>query len=398
MSQRAGRLASIGSAAALATALASPAMAQSVNDYRLPGTTTTAPNPRAQGPVDAEAPVVRPTPQPTATPSATPTISPAPVVATPAPAATSRPAPATSQPAPQPAPRAAAPTLRTSQPVPGASGAAVALPPLATPAATGSPGIDTVVPPAAPAASVPSASDDSAGPWPWIAGLLAIVAAIFALMWWRRGRDEREPEITFEPPVVRTAPASTGPVPEPTVDPAAEPRPAAPVVPQPPLDRSGLEIALEATRMSASLLATTLNYRLVVTNRGTQVLSGLAVEGDMVSAHSSLPAEQQVATDAHTLEARHALVELAPGESAEFTGDFRLPLTAVTPIRSGQAAFFVPLARLRVRARTPGGNPLVSAQTFVVGELPEQPGAALRPFRLDLGPRTYSRIGQRAVT
>jgi len=33
----------------------------------------------------------------------------------------------------------------------------------------------------------------------------------------------------------------------------------------------------------------------------------------------------------------------------------------------------------------------------LVGELPEAPGAALRPFRLDLGPRTYSRLGQRAV-
>jgi len=33
----------------------------------------------------------------------------------------------------------------------------------------------------------------------------------------------------------------------------------------------------------------------------------------------------------------------------------------------------------------------------VVGEVPENPAAALRPFRLDLGPRVYSRIGQRAV-
>ncbi len=149
--------------------------------------------------------------------------------------------------------------------------------------------------------------------------------------------------------------------------------------------------------MSASLMATTLNYKLIVTNRGSQVLSGLAVEGDMVSAHASLPQDKQIANDTHRLEPRHILTALAPGESAEFTGHFRLPLTAVTPIRSGQATYFVPLARLRVQADTPGGSPLISVQTFVVGELPEQPGAALRPFRLDLGPRTYSRIGQRTV-
>jgi hypothetical protein len=158
-----------------------------------------------------------------------------------------------------------------------------------------------------------------------------------------------------------------------------------------------LGIALEARRMNASLMATTLSYNLRLTNHSAEPLSALAIEGDMIAAHASLPPERQIASSAQRLELRHALVTLAPGESAEFTGDFRLPLTSITPIRSGNAAFFVPLARLRVEASTVSGNPLVEAQTFVVGELPEQPGAALRPFRLDLGPRNYARIGQRAV-
>lgn len=149
--------------------------------------------------------------------------------------------------------------------------------------------------------------------------------------------------------------------------------------------------------MNASLMATTLNYVLRLTNTGTEALSTLVIEGDMVSAHASLPPEAQIANDNHPLEARHNLIQLAPGESAEFTGDFRLPLTAVTPIRSGDAAFFVPLARLRVQAATASGGSLVHVQTFVVGELPDDPAAALRPFRLDLGPRTYSRLGQRSV-
>ena len=150
--------------------------------------------------------------------------------------------------------------------------------------------------------------------------------------------------------------------------------------------------------MTASLMATTLSYTLRLTNQTAQPLSALAVEGDMVSAHASLPPERQIAGSQQRLEPRHALITLAPGESAEFTGDFRLPLTAITPIRAGDAAYFVPLARLRVEAVVPSGAQLVEVQTFVVGELPENPGAALRPFRLDLGPRTYSRLGQRAVS
>jgi hypothetical protein len=44
-----------------------------------------------------------------------------------------------------------------------------------------------------------------------------------------------------------------------------------------------------------------------------------------------------------------------------------------------------------------GDESLILAQTFVIGELPDQPGGALRPLRLDLGPRTFGKLGQRAV-
>ncbi len=144
-------------------------------------------------------------------------------------------------------------------------------------------------------------------------------------------------------------------------------------------------------------MATTLSYTLTLTNHSAQALSALAVEGDMISAHASIPPDQQMASDGLRLELRHALVTLAAGESAQFTGDMRLPLSSITPIRAGEAAYFVPLARLRVEASTPAGASLVQVQTFVVGELPEVAGAGLRPFRLDLGPRVYSQIGQRAV-
>ena len=199
--------------------------------------------------------------------------------------------------------------------------------------------------------------------------------------------------LEFVPPVV--------PAPAPRPVPQAQPAPAAGSArnPEPQLAAAlpGLGIALEARRMSASLMATTLSYTLTLTNNSPDTLSALAVEGDMIAAHASLPPEQQIASGGQRLELRHALVTLAPGESAQFSGDFRLPLSALNPIRAGDAAYFVPLARLRVEASTTGGQPLVQVQTYVVGETGDAPGAGLRPFRLDLGPRTYSRIGQRAV-
>ena len=81
---------------------------------------------------------------------------------------------------------------------------------------------------------------------------------------------------------------------------------------------------------------------------------------------------------------------LEPGESRTVEGEFRLPFGQIVPIRQGNAALLLPLARFRLEAE--GSAPVV--RTFAVG----LPGAkaALQPFRLDLGPRVYPKLTQRA--
>lgn len=364
----------LGSAALALLPLA--AAAQSVEEYRLPSPTAS-PTTRAPGPVDPDNPVVM-TPRPTATatarpaPAAAPTPTPS---ALPSAAATAQPRAVT--PVPRATPSAAAPTPASTP---------LTLPTGDAPTSAALPALPTeLAPSAAPVAAEPA--PDAPVDWmPWAAGLAAVLTALGGLLVWRRRRKDRAATVEFEPPVV-AAPQPKPEAPEPA--PLPEPAFAAP----PPM----LEIALEAKRLNASLMATTLSYALRVTNNAAVPLSALAIEGDMISAHASLPPDQQIASAAQRLELRHAQVTLAPGESVEFTGDIRLPLAAITPIRAGEAAYFVPLARFRVEAAATGDIPLVTAQTFVIGELPDQPGSALRPFRLDLGPRTYSRIGQRPV-
>ena len=387
-----GKAKTVTGAAALALLLVPAALAaqtQGVPDFSIPTGRPTS-NPRAQGPVDADAPIIRaPVPRPSPTPSPVPVASPtsAPSAATgPAAAPRTTAAPRSGAPAPRIAPvpapiTSAAPSPSTSAPT---------ITPFPLPSSSTVPGpvptIDT--------AGIGPEKSSSASIWPWIAGTAALLAALFAGLWWRSRCSAKVPQLEFIPPVVRVpvpaelqaaAPAPV-PLPEPQLSAAA---PAA----LPP----GLGLVLEARRMSASLMATTLSYTLTLTNNSPDTLSALAIEGDMIAAHASLPPEQQIASQGERLELRHALVTLAPGESAEFKGDFRLPLTSLNPIRSGNAAFFVPLARLRVEASTSAGEPLVKAQTWVVGETGDTPGAGLRPFRLDLGPRTYSKVGQRAV-
>lgn len=386
------------SALALLLTLAPAALAaQTAPDFSLPRSRPTSSS-GAQGPVDDDNPVVRTAPRPTpAPPPVITTPSPAPSTSTPAetqrrgPSGTltgPRPAPSTSQrPAPQTAQPGTAPQTNATDTTPTSSDQPIA-PTLPTDIASDSFALPPVVDSVAPAAS-------TVWYWPWIAGAATLLAAVFGLLWWRR----REPALQlleFERPIVASPKSAAEPDAE--ASPAPGPASASPILQPAAAIAPGLSINLDARRMSASLMATTLNYVLTLTNTTDQPLSALAVEGDMVAAHGSLPADKQIAGDSQRLELRHALVTLAPGESAEFTGDFRLPLATLVPIRAGDAAYFIPLARWRVEASTAAGTPLVQVQTFVVGELPEQPGGALRPFRLDLGPRTYSRIGQRAVS
>lgn len=385
-----------------------PLAAQSVSDFQLrPGSSSSAPRPA--GPSDPEAPIISspraPAPRATAQPSATPSAAPsaAPSIA---------PGPVSSGPSagPRQQPRPGQPLVR---PPVGAAPATQAAPPAGAPPSVSTDPMSATFPgaanptasqPAVPATGTqPALASDSGFDWtsllPWLGGAIAAVLIALGGMWWMRRRDSAPPVIEFERPVV-AAPQPEAAPPAPTPEPAAEPELGELVLGAEQVletDAGPLALSLSATRLSASLLNTTLAYRIELTNRADIPVGPLTIAGDMIAAHASLPVERQLGLDGAALEKRHELAELAPGESATLTGEIRLPLAMITPIRAGAAAFFVPLARFRIEAARKGAETLRLARTFVVGETPEKAGAALRPFRLDLGPRVYSRVGQREV-
>jgi hypothetical protein len=134
----------------------------------------------------------------------------------------------------------------------------------------------------------------------------------------------------------------------------------------------------------------TLAYRLEVANAGTTPLVGLAIGADMISAHASMSREEQLSGPGRAGATVQRIERLEPGESRVVEGEFRVPFTQIVPIRQGNAALLLPLARFRLEAQ--GAKALV--RTFVVG----QPGAGsnLQPFRLDQGPRIYPTLAQHA--
>lgn len=153
-----------------------------------------------------------------------------------------------------------------------------------------------------------------------------------------------------------------------------------------------LELTLEPVRMSVSLVNATLHYRVQLTNKSGAPLGPIALAVDMIAAHASRSDASLLALDGTGLELRHEVPTLAPGEITEVSGQLRLPLAEVTPIRSGTATLFVPLVRLRVEAAE-----LVLTRALVIGETPTAPGGLLRPFRLDQGPRIFGAVSQREL-
>ena len=400
----------------LVGALASPSLAQdslpSVSDYRLPSGTST-PRVQPQGPVDPEnpeaspprtvrpaEPAPEPAPEPAAAPSrrasASPSTSPTPAAR---PSTSARPAAAQASPQAT-ASRASAPSPAAPRP---ASPAAVAPAPAASASA----------PPSAPVIEwrVHSAADKAAGgqSWwqsPWLAGLAFLGGVGLVLLLqavWRRRRGQHAASsrdaIEVSPPPVPS------PVPKPELDllsvmaePPTTPAPSA-AAPRPALNLlvNPLEVELAARRMSATLMNAVLHYELIVRNTGSAEIGPVTIGGDMIGAHASLPDRAQLELSGQQIVPLHRLARLAAGESATLAGEFKLSLADITPIRSGNAALFIPLARFRVEAARPGAPPLVANSAFVIGEDQDRPGTALRPFRLDLGPRLYSRLGQREL-
>ncbi len=359
----------VAAAAALAASGSALAAPESLSDFRLPPERSDSqPSPDRQGPVapDVAESQVRPTPTPT---PVSPRAESSPDVVVP---------PITIAPAPEP-PDGLSP--------PEADGWAQTDDAIQSPSAPSEEVTAIVAPPVPEPTSARSATSppqpptpiaEPAGPaWPWTAlGLLGIALVGFGVWVFRRRRASGG--ALSAQPVERPRLGNAN-------DHGAPAQPAA-------VSGEPLRVALEPLRLSLTLMNATLSYRLELANRSPAAITNLDIEADMISAHASLSREEHLSGPANGAGSLRRIARIEPGASEVIEGEFRLPLSGIVPIRQGNAALLLPLARFRLR----GGDGGTTVRTYVVGQPGARQDGRMEPFRLDLGPRIYPRLAQRA--
>ena len=414
----------------------------SVNEYRLPPGNSDQPaqNP-AEGPVDEGAPPVvipRNTPAPTPVrPQANPQSRNAPRQALPAP--TQRAAAA-----PQPA-RAMTPAPNTPTDTPSNPQAEITTSPQIIPkdlsesSTSEETGNSTASPPATGSddtLAVTAEPENDISKWIYALiglGVLAAAAAATSLLYVRKRKKVVENDTLFEEkpfeeplkPVPALAkknpkiysppnPADNHPVP-PTPAPIApspvnaggfittkigaalpsaiSPAPQPPSVTNTEIPQTGdLAIEMVAEAASSTLLNAVVSYSVTLRNTATRPMTGIALSGALLQAEQAKA--NQPAPDDSLL---HDLPELAPGESIVFSGDLRLPLGAIQPIHVNSQALFIPLVWFCACYEYANGEQFSQSASFLVGGEHEPTRPKMAPFRLDLGPRNFGKVGTRPV-
>jgi len=350
--------------AAAALVLPLPVAAAPPDGYTLPEPTPT-PAPAPAGPADERAGVAIP---PRAIPA--PQITPAPMLA---PEPTRAPA---SAPARAPSPQALPPVPAA----PRSDAATVPVPPLdAAPDDTLEGAVPNAPPPAPPPlpVPVPVPVPDAPAPaqtaatlpawWPWAAGALGGLALLGGgLLLWRR-RPPKVLRLAALPPGI----AAAAPV---------------PALPQP---DTTLDITLDITGATRSVMMVSLHYRLTLANRTPGAVSKLSAAVQIVSARrrdrnaASPGAAQQLQT----------IDRIGPHQSRSITGTVQLPVAGLAILRQGSAAMFIPLAHVTVE----GDRQSALTRSFVIGTPSTSGTGKLHPIRLDTPPGSIPGLRAQAV-
>lgn len=157
--------------------------------------------------------------------------------------------------------------------------------------------------------------------------------------------------------------------------------------------RGALSLALAPARISIGQSKVSLNWRLTMTNTGDAHVVSLRIWSDLVSAHSSIPSDEQLGGPDMAHAQPQAIPLLAPGEKESLAGEWHLMRDEVRPVDNAPDRLILPLARFRLV----GAGMLPFRMAFIIGNPPKPNDNRLRALQLDGGLKIHSRLAARAI-
>ncbi len=139
-----------------------------------------------------------------------------------------------------------------------------------------------------------------------------------------------------------------------------------------------LDLVLDITGATRSLMMFTLNYRLTVANRAGQAVNDINLAVLLACARSGA-GNAAAPGAAQQLE---RIARIAPFQNVALTGSVQLPLNAIAPLRQGRTPLFIPLAHITLEAE--GQSALT--RSFVIGTPSAAGTGRLHPINLDTPP------------
>jgi hypothetical protein len=148
-----------------------------------------------------------------------------------------------------------------------------------------------------------------------------------------------------------------------------------------------LDLALDITAATRSLMMFTIEYRLTIANRSERAINDARVAMQLACARASAGG----AGSAGSTQQLAALERIGPQQARTITGTVQLPLSAIAPLRQGQTPLFVPLVHVTLEGE---GLP-AQLRSFVVG--PRSAAGRVHPIAMDQGPGALAGLVAQAV-
>ncbi|WP_340587061.1 hypothetical protein [Erythrobacter alti] len=155
-----------------------------------------------------------------------------------------------------------------------------------------------------------------------------------------------------------------------------------------------LELDLHPTRLSVGPTRVLLNWRLDLANTSGSHIIALRVWSDMVSAHSSVPSEEQLGGPDMEEARLNTIAQLEPGTKANLMGEWQISRNAVRAVENSRDSLILPLARFRLV----GAGITPQRRAFVIGSPPAPGEKRLRALQLTGEIQILARLSAREVT